>query len=233
MSVDTITHRRRVLDHGYVELVDSMGGDLSIVNAARTSYNNPSDELTDADRGLIKYLAKHRHGTPFEMVTVKFEVQAPIFVFREWHRHRIASINEMSGRYVELERLFYVPSRDNVREQKGKPGHYTYERMDDGKTAAGVRYGIELACNHSFDMYEDFLKRGVAKEQARMVLPLNTYSKMVWSCNLRALFNFLSLRNHDRAQYEIRVYADAMEEMVKAVAPVAMESFINNQRIAP
>lgn len=222
-----------VLDHGYVRLVDSMGDDLSIVNAARTSYNNPSEELTAADKGLINYLAKHRHGTPFEMVTVKFEAQAPIFVFREWHRHRIASINEMSGRYVELPRLFYVPDRDNVREQKGKPGAYRYERMDDDAPAVTAMDMIAASADSSFNMYEKLLKLGVAKEQARMVLPVSTYSKMVWSCNLRALFNFLSLRNHDRAQYEIKVYAEAMEEMAKKVAPVAMQAFIDNGRVAP
>ena len=268
-----------VLDHGYVRLVDSMGGDLSIVNAARTSYDNPStlhfpacpetatdvvkarscicagiiqeinaggrfllddvfdgqeiDTLAKADAGLINFLAEHRHGTPFEMVTLKFEVQAPIFVFREWHRHRIASINEMSGRYVELPRLFYVPDRDNVREQKGKPGAYYYERMDDTETAVRAQDTIERCANIAFHNYELLLADGVAKEQARMVLPVNTYSKMVWSCNLRALFNFLSLRNHDRAQYEIKVYAEAMEEMAKAVAPVALQAFIDNERIAP
>jgi len=246
-----------VLDHGYVNLVDSMGDDLAIVNAARTSYNNPSTThhfycekvegqnacecdgsegdvwLSRADAGLINYLCKHRHGTPFEMVTVKFEVQAPIFVFREWHRHRIASINEMSGRYVELPRLFYVPDRDNVREQKGKPGSYYYERMDDNVDASWAQDKIRETCDEAFDTYELLLEAGVAKEQARLVLPLNTYSKMVWSCNLRSLFNFLSLRNHDRAQHEIKVYAEAMEEMVKQVAPVAMQAFIDNQRIAP
>jgi len=222
-----------VLDHGYVNLVDSMGGDLNIVNAARTSYNTKREELSDADRGLINFLARERHGTPFEMVNLMFEVQAPIFVFREWHRHRIASINEMSGRYVELPRLFYVPARDNVREQKGKAGAYTYERIEDDGKARAVRDGITASCNRAFDTYEAMLRDGVAKEIARLVLPVNTYSKMVWSCNLRSLMNFLSLRNDDRAQYEIKVYAEAIEEMAFEIAPVAMAAFVEHGRQAP
>lgn len=220
-----------VLDHGYVGLVEHAGGDLSIVNAARTSYNNPSVELDDKDKGLINFLMREKHGTPFEMAWLMFEVQAPIFVFREWHRHRIASINEMSGRYVELPRLFYIP--DRVREQRGKPGAYEYLDMEDADMDANVRATMIQASDFAFDSYEAMLKVGVAKEHARIVLPLNTYSKMVWSCNLRALFNFLSLRNHDRAQYEIRVYAEAMEEMAMSVAPIAMKAFVANGRIAP
>ncbi len=222
-----------ILDHGYVNLVDSMGGDLSIVNAARTSYNTKKEVMEAADEGLINFLAKHRHGTPFEMVNLMFEVQAPIFVFREWHRHRIASINEMSGRYVELPRLFYVPARDQIREQKGKAGAYVYERMESDDEAERTTDGIEGACNYSFDVYEDMLKSGVAKEVARLVLPVNTYSKMVWSVNLRSLMNFLSLRNDDRAQWEIHEYAKAIEEMAFEVAPVAMEAFVKNGRQAP
>jgi len=222
-----------VLDHGYVSLVDSMGSDLSIVNAARTSYNNPSAKLTQNDKGLINFLMRERHGTPFEMVEFKFAVKAPIFVFREWHRHRIASINEMSGRYVELEREFYVPAREDIRVQKGKPGAYYYETMESDNDAKVTMATIHRASHTAFDDYEIMLANGVAKEVARLVLPVNTYSKMVWKTNLRALMNFLSLRNHDRAQREIRVYAEAMEEMAMSVAPVAMDAFISNGRTAP
>lgn len=252
-----------ILDHGYVKLLDSMGDDLAIVNAARTSFDSESvyhaqwceaalvdkspctcnalgpryddggGTLLPADAGLINYLMRCVHGTPFEMVSLKFAVKAPIFVFREWHRHRIASINEMSGRYVELPREFYVPARDDIREQKGKPGAYYYEMMDDDVAAEKVAEAIRFSSNMSFDEYEGMLADGVAKEVARLVLPVNTYSKMVWSVNLRSLMNFLSLRNHEHAQREIRYYAEAMEQMAFDVAPVAMQRFVDNGRKAP
>ena len=262
-----------ILDHGYVKLLDSMGDDLAIVNAARTSFDgeaflhmqscplvsngkqkshewdecrcqewhddshpyrdDPRANLSKQDAGLINFLMRERHGTPFEMIQFKFAVKAPIFVFREWHRHRIASINEMSGRYVELPREFYVPARDDIREQKGKPGAYYYERMKDDGTARAVQDELKYHCNEAFNTYEHFLNIGIAKEVARLVLPVNTYSKMVWSVNLRSLMNFLSLRNHEHAQREIRYYAEAMEQMAFDVAPVAMQRFVDNGRKAP
>lgn len=254
-----------VLDHGSINLVESMGSDLDIVNAARTSFDaksrlhgsrcplvtggdlgesgcmcgtdflsgNRGQYMLKKDAGLINFLMKHRHGTPFEMVQVKFEVEAPIFVFREWHRHRIASINEMSGRYVELERKFYVPDRDDIREQVGKPGNYSYERIKDDAKAELTRMKIWESSERGFDMYQEMLEVGIAKEVARLVLPVNTYSKMVWSANLRAVMNFLSLRNAPNAQLEIRKYAEIMEDMMFQVAPVAMQSFVDNGRQAP
>lgn len=260
------SNRIQVLDHGYIELLDSMGDDLAIVNAARTSFDNASvwhwqdcpsveldkgacncigntqtddngdviaDSLSRRDRGLINFLMRERHGTPFEMVEFKFAVKAPIFVFREWHRHRIASINEMSGRYVELEREFYVPARDDIREQKGKPGAYYYERVESDRLAIDVRDRI-ITCGHfAFDEYEFLLRQGMAKEIARLVLPVNTYSKMVWKANLRAVMNFLSLRNHEHAQREIRYYAEAMEQVVSTIVPVAMDAFVEHGRRTP
>lgn len=222
-----------VLDHGYIELLDSMGGDIDIVNAARTSFDGHETEMTDRNAGLINFLMRERHGTPFEMVEFKFAVKAPIFVFREWHRHRIASINEMSGRYVELEREFYVPSREDIRVQKGKPGAYYFEMVSDEEGAEGVRTAIRAICNGSFNTYEGLLANGVAKEVARLVLPVNTYSKMVWKTNLRAVMNFLSLRNHEHAQREIMYYAAAMEQIVSTIAPVAIDKFIEHGRRTP
>ena len=256
----------QVLDHGSIELIDSMGGDLSIVNAARTSFDSRSllhykwcpavsgDEsckcpiqardgvvvspvdashLAKRDAGLINFLMKHRHGTPFEMVEFMFQVEAPIFVLREWHRHRIASINEMSGRYVELERKFYVPHRDDIREQVGKAGSYTYERVENDSLAELTRLDITDASNSAFDAYEAMLKRGIAREVARLVLPVNVFSKMVWSVNGRALLNFLSLRNAPNAQLEIRRYAEAMEDIAKQLIPVTMKAFEENGRVCP
>ena len=223
----------KVLDHGHIKLIDSMGSDIDIVNAARTSFDGSESEMNERNIGLVNFLMKNRHGTPFEMVEVKFEVKAPIFVFREWHRHRIASINEMSGRYVELEREFYVPHRDDIREQKGKPGAYYYERMENDARAKQVQSYIHAGAEVSFDDYERMLKQGVAKEIARLVLPLNTYSKMVWKTNLRAAMNFVSLRNHQHAQLEIREYASVMENILFQVAPVSMKSFVENGRTQP
>ncbi len=225
--------RIKVLDHGYITLLDHMGGDIDIVNAARISFDQESGEMSDRDKGLINFLMRERHGTPFEMVDFKFEVGAPIFVFREWHRHRIASINEMSGRYTELERRFYIPARDQIREQKGKPGAYYYERMEDDDAALCYMDAIREQSEDCFDTYEKLLSSGVAKEVARLVLPVNTYSKMVWKCNLRAVMNFLSLRNHEHAQYEIRAYAQAMELLVSLVVPEAMSRFIEHGRVQP
>lgn len=251
-----MSNRVQVLDHGYVELLDSMGSDIDIVNAARTSFDSWerehfatcasvlkrdlgcdcdqhdhegfASELSQKDAGLINFLMKNKHMTPFEMVQLKFAVKAPIFVFREWHRHRTFSINEMSGRYVELEREFYVPARDDMREQKGKPGAYYYETIESDGKADTAQLEISMASQRSFDTYERLLEEGVAKEVARLVLPVNTYSKMVWSGDLRCLMQFLALRNHPHAQLEIRRYAEVIEEIAFSVAPVAMGAFVEH-----
>lgn len=224
---------RKLLDHGSVTLLDSMGNDLSIVNAARTSFDQVETEMTERNAGLINFLMRERHGTPFEMCQFKFAVEAPIFVIREWQRHRIGSFNEMSGRYVELERKFYLPDNDEITVQKGKPGNYYYEPMQDQSTVINAIDELDAILNDCFDAYESLLAQGVSKEVARIVLPLSTYTKMVWSVNLRALLNFLSLRNHPHAQFHIRVYADAIENIVSEVVPVTIESFINNGRVTP
>lgn len=223
----------KVLDHGHIKLIDSMGSDIDIVNAARTSFDGSETEMNERNIGLVNFLMKNRHGTPFEMVEVKFEVKAPIFVFREWHRHRIASINEMSGRYVELEREFYVPDIEDIREQKGKPGAYYFEQIENAEKAEAIRQAITHVCWEAFDEYEAMLRGGIAKEVARLVLPMGTYSKMVWKTNLRAAMNFVSLRNHPHAQLEIRKYAEKMENILFDIAPVAMKSFVENGRIQP
>lgn len=223
----------RVLDHGFIELIDSMGSDIDIVNAARTSFDGQEKYIDARNIGLIDFLMKNRHGTPFEMVEVKFAVKAPIFVFREWHRHRIASINEMSGRYVELPQEYYIPQIEQIREQKGKPGAYYFEPIADTKKAENIRTTIDIASNGAFNVYNNMLKNGIAKEVARLVLPVNTYSKMVWKTNLRAAMNFVSLRNHEHAQWEIREYAKKMETILQEIAPHSMQSFIKHGRKQP
>lgn len=255
--------KTRVLDHGSIELLDSMGGDLDIVNGARTSFDEQSlyhesicqlvtdgsgecsceaqynriaqldhrVSLAKKDAGLINFLMREKHTSPFELVAVKFGVTLPIFVAREWMRHRTQSFNEMSGRYVQLSRSYYVPARDSIREQKGKAGAYYYERIEDNVKAGVCQTSIRASSEQAFDRYEDMLKHGIAKEVARLVLPVNTFTKFVASANLLNWMRFLSLRNHPQAQMEIRVYAEAIEKMLEQVAPVAMESFVNHGRL--
>jgi len=218
---------------GELSLMDFMGGDIDIVNAARASFNDADDEMSERNVGLIKYLMNNRHGTPFEMVELKFRVKAPIFVFREWHRHRVASINEWSGRYSKLEAEFYVPAADYFRSQVGKPGAYSFEQIEDPVLVETARSQIHSHCNAGYALYESLLERGVAKEQARIHLPVNTYSVMIWKTNLRAVMNFLSLRNSEHAMREICDYAKRLETFAWMVCPVAMEAFERNGRVCP
>jgi thymidylate synthase (FAD) len=223
-----------VLDKGFVRLEGSLAADLDPVNSARVSFGGRRTEMDAKDRGLVNFLARERHGTPFEHAFFRFEVKAPIFVFREWHRHRIGvSINEQSGRYMQLEREFYVPAAEDFRVQKGKPGAYYFEQDDNVGRIEAARYNIERTCNEAFDNYEEMLAEGVAKEIARIVLPVNTYSTMWWSCNPRSLMSYLSLRNAPNAQREIAAYAEVMEEIAKLVMPVSFEAFVEHGRKTP
>ena len=220
-----------VLDHGFVALDASLASDLAVVNGARVSFNQASDELTDRDAGLIGFLMRNRHGSPFEHGYFRFIVKAPLFVVREHHRHRAGhSYNEWSGRYSKIEPEFYVP--DFVRTQVGKPGAYTFEPVDD-ETRDAVRREIANSATQAFQAYERMLERGVAKEVARAVLPLSTYTKYFWSCNPRSLMHFCSLRNHAEAQYEIRQYAAAAESFLERSMPATHQAFVTNGRVAP
>lgn len=220
-----------VLDHGHVDLVAFCADDLAVVNGARVSLNAETDEMTEKDHGLIKFLMRERHGSPFEHGYFRFRVKAPLFVFREWHRHRAGhSYNEWSARYSKLEPEFYVPSK--ILTQKGKPGAYTFEEMD-ANISDDARTQIEDTCEESFATYEYLLSMGVSKQQARIVLPVNTYSEMIWSCNPRSLMHFLSLRDHEAAQYEIREYAKVIARYFESVMPVTYQAFIENGRRSP
>lgn len=224
----------RLHEYGHLMLEDNMGGDLSIVNNARVSFNDGSEEMDERNAGLIRFLMKNRHGSPFESVTFRFDVKAPLFVFREWHRHRAGhSYNEWSARYSVIEPEFYVPPRDYIRAQVGKPGAYTFERVEDDDVADTVRNGIRAAQYESYERYDRMLQTGIAKEVARVVLPVGTYSRMKWTCNLRSLMHFLSLRNSEHAQKEIRDYAKVVESMAFEVCPIAMQAFVDNDRTAP
>ena len=222
---------RQVLDKGFLALDGALASDLAVVNGARVSFNAEAQEMTERDGGLIRFLIRERHGSPFEHGYFRFLVKAPIFVVREHHRHRAGhSYNEWSGRYAKLDAEFYVP--DFVRRQLGKPGAYTFEPVDEA-TREATRREIEEAAERAFVTYERLLEQGIAKEVARTVLPLATYTKYYWSCNPRSLMHFCSLRNHESAQYEIREYAAAAETFLAELMPVTHAAFVENGRVAP
>lgn len=221
-----------------------MGSDLSVVNAARVSYAKESDwehfvagtstppTLKESDRGLINYLMKNRHGTPFEMVQFKFRVKCPIGVAREWQRHRIGSFNEVSTRYVEMEQDFYLPDLEDVRKQVGKPGHYQMKPLDESSAMDAVDT-MRIAYDYAFETYRNLIRDGVAKELARNVLPLGLMTQFVWLVNARSLMNFLSLRTHETALLEIRKLARLVESEFEKVLPVTHAAWVANDRVAP
>jgi thymidylate synthase (FAD) len=221
-----------VLDHGFVRLDAVMADDLSVVNAARVSFGTRREVMDERDAGLVRFLMRERHGTPFEHNFFRFHIKAPLFVTREWQRHRIGSFNERSGRYSELPDEFYVPAADAVRTQVGKPGAYIFEPMPR-ETAEQVRTGIASSYAESYRRYQELLQAGVAKEVARSVLPVGLYPEFYWSVNARSLMNFLSLRNAAAAQHEIRVYAEAAEIHFARAMPVTHGSFVDQGRTAP
>lgn len=219
-----------------VELVDSMGGDIAVVRAARVSSGSSGNE--DKDKGLINYLMRDRHGSPFEHSVMTFYVEAPIFVFREFMRHRMASYNEESGRYKQLEPVFYVPDEARPLQQIGKPGAYTFE---PGTYPQVMQTPAELKriSTQAYTSYQTLLDMGVAREVARMCLPVNVYSSMFVTMNSRSLMNFLSLRSKEEGlfpsfpQEEIAMVADKMEAIFKDRMPVTYASFVANKRVAP
>jgi thymidylate synthase (FAD) len=220
-----------VLDKGFLALDGALASDLAVVNGARVSFNQESDEMTERDAGLIRFLMRERHGSPFEHGYFRFLVKAPLFVVREHHRHRAGhSYNEWSGRYSKMEAEFYVP--EFVRTQVGKPGAYSFEPVDEA-TREATRREIEENAERAFQAYERLLEQGVAKEIARTVLPLSTYTKFYWSCNPRSLMHFCGLRNHEAAQYEIRQYASAAESFLERLMPATHSAFVEFDRTAP
>lgn len=216
-----------LLDHGFVRFIDHMGDDLSIVRNARVSHNAAwrAGEDEGSDTRLINYLWKNRHTTPFEAVTFTFEVKAPIFVFRQWHRHRTWAYNELSARYRALPTEFYVPDPKIIGEQatKNKQG-----RQDSAVPLEQRKREVELyrqSCLDSFDRYNALLEAGWPRELARAVLPTSTYSHMFGTVNLLNLFKFCILRSDQHAQYEIRVYSDALKQLIAPMVPVALRAF--------
>jgi thymidylate synthase (FAD) len=221
-----------VLDHGFVRLDDAMADDLSVVNGARVSFARHKAEMDDSDAGLIRFLLRERHGTPFEHNSFRFHIRAPIFVAREWFRHRVGSFNEFSMRYAKATDDFYVPEPDDVRSQVGKPGAYSFEPVEPG-VAETTREEMRAVYEAAFSAYERLVELGVARELARSVLPVGAYTEFYWTVNARALMNFLSLRNSETAQREIRRYAEACEQFLAEKMPVTYAAFVANDRTAP
>jgi thymidylate synthase (FAD) len=222
----------RLFEHGFVRLDGAMASDLSVANSARVSFGKRKDVLDEADEGLIRFLMRDRHGTPFEHNAFRFHVRCPLFVAREWFRHRVGSFNEESARYHQLEGDFYVPAAEDVRSQVGKPGAYTFERVP-ADVAEGVRIDLSEHYERAYRLYRELIDRGLAKELARCVLPMGTFTQFYWTVNARSLMNFISLRAAETAQLEIRRYADAVEELFAEVMPVTHAAFVANDRTAP
>lgn len=229
---ETPVSSRPVLDHGFVRLDDAMADDLSVVNAARVSFARHKDAIDESDEGLIRFLMRERHGTPFEHNSFRFHVRCPIFVAREWFRHRIGSFNEFSMRYAKATDDFYVPAIEDVRTQVGKPGAYTFEPVPV-EQAEATRDELRAVYDAAYAAYERMIEAGVAREVARSVLPVGAYTEFYWTVNARALMNFVSLRAAETAQREIRAYAEAVESFLAEQMPVTYRAFVANDRTSP
>ncbi len=224
-----------VLDHGFIRVIDYMGDDSSIVQSARVSYGKGTKKISN-DKGLIKYLMRHRHSTPFEMCEIKFHIKLPIFIARQWIRHRTANVNEYSARYSILDKEFYIPSAENLAAQSAINNQGRGDALTDDE-ASNVIQILKKDAEQTYSNYETLLnessegniidesKSGIARELARMNLTLNTYTQWYWKIDLNNLLHFLALRADDHAQYEIRVYADAMLDVVKKWVPLTYEAF--------
>ena len=226
-----------VLDYGFIRVVDYMGDDTSIVQAARVSYGKGTKKV-NTDAGLIKYLMRHWHSTPFEMCEIKYHVKLPIFIARQWIRHRTANVNEYSARYSILDKEFYLPTPENLaaQSQSNRQGRGDVIKGDQAKKVLDL---LKSDAERTYKNYEEMLnerydgsiidekKSGLARELARMNLTLNTYTQWYWKTDLLNLMNFLRLRADDHAQYEIRAYADAMLDTLKKWVPTTYEAFMD------
>ncbi len=218
-----------VLDHGFIRVIDYMGDDSAIVQAARVSYGSGTKKSQD-DNSLIRYLMRHWHSTPFEMCEIKFHIKLPVFVARQWIRHRTANVNEYSARYSILDKEFYIPEEENLASQSNTNNQGRGEALSSAE-AYKVLEILKLDSNRSYKNYKTLLssdgKPGLARELARMNLPTNIYTQWYWKTDLHNLFNFLRLRADSHAQYEIRVYAEVICDLVKAWVPNAYDAFVD------
>ncbi|WP_366556258.1 FAD-dependent thymidylate synthase [Aquibaculum sediminis] len=224
-----------VLDHGFVRIIDYMGDDAAVVQAARVSYGRGTKRVQE-DRGLIRYLLRHRHTTPFEMCEIKLHVKLPIFVARQWIRHRTANVNEYSGRYSIMDREFYIPAPEHLAAQS-RSNRQGRGNLLEGEEAAEVLELLKRDAAQSYADYQSMLnetdsgeiidpgRKGLARELARMNLPVNFYTQWYWKTDLHNLLHFLSLRADPHAQYEIRAYAEAMLEAAKRWVPLTFEAY--------
>lgn len=231
----------KVLDHGFIRVIDYMGDDSAIVQAARVSYGRGTKQVNQ-DKGLINYLMRHRHTTPFEMCDIKFHIKLPIFIARQWIRHRTASVNEYSARYSIMGSDFYLPTPENLapqskinrqgRDEKSVPADLAKEVLDILENDAKKCYGnyIHLMNEDEKGNVIDDGRIGITRELARMNLTLNHYTEWYWKINLHNLLHFLSLRADSHAQYEIRVYAEAMLDIVKAWVPITYDAFVEYKK---
>ena len=215
----------KVLDHGHVRLVESMGSDLSIVRNARVSYDAEwrAGEDDGKDAKLLNYLLKNKHTSPFESCVFTFDVKAPIFVLRHWMRHRTQSYNEISARYSELPEEFYVPELDQITTQSAT--NKQMRTTEQNVNAEDIRRTITIASQAAFIDYKKMIAQGCPRELARSILPVGTYSHMFATVNLHNLFKFIQLRLHPHAQYEIQVYAEAMLELIEPIVPISTAAF--------
>ena len=234
-NLENILYKKfSVLDHGFVRVIDYMGDDSSIVQAARVSYGKGTKKISQ-DKGLINYLLSHRHSTPFEMNEIKLHIKLPIFVARQWIRHRTANVNEYSARYSVLDNEFYIPEKRNIKSQSKINNQ---GRDSEVKNSDQIKKMLLANSKKNFEIYNLLLnddkngnviteeKEGIARELARMVLPLNTYTQWYWKIDLHNLMHFLSLRFDKHAQYEIRVYAELILKIMKKWVPYTYDAFV-------
>ncbi|MBI3553909.1 MAG: FAD-dependent thymidylate synthase [Elusimicrobia bacterium] len=212
-----------VLDKGFVRLVEFMGGDQGVVDSARVSYGGKS-RGEEADRKLIAYLLKHQHMTPFEHSVFKFHVSCPIFVMRQWIRHRMASYNEISARYTEVKDEFYVPPKWRAQDVKNKQGSLPAPALDH----EDLTKKFETQIKNALALYREMLAAGVAREMARMILPVNAYTQFYWTINARSLMNFVTLRADVHAQWEIQQFAEALASCFQEKMPWTYDAFLKS-----
>ncbi|MFP3020134.1 MAG: FAD-dependent thymidylate synthase [Wolbachia sp.] len=224
-EIDEILYEEhKVLDHGFIRVVDYMGSDSAIVQAARVSYGKGTKQISQ-DEALIKYLMRHHHTTPFEMCEIKFHVKLPIFVARQWIRHRTANVNEYSARYSILDNEFYIPKPEQIAKQSDNNKQGSGEAFDPD-TSKEIIDSLTNDSNLVYSHYEKFIEQGLAREIARTNLTLNYYTQFYWKIDLHNLLHFLKLRADKHAQYEIRVYAEVMLDIIKKWVPLAYNAFV-------
>lgn len=218
----------KVLDHGFVRVIDKMGSDAAIVQSARISYGQGTKQ-TSQDRALIRYLMRHLHTSPFEMCEIKLHIKMPIFIARQWIRHRMANINEYSARYSIMLDEFYIPENQDIAMQsvdnkQGRGQALSFHEADEFR-----KMMIEHS-KSSYAIYEKMIEKGIARELARIVLPQNIYTQFYWKCDLHNLLHLIALRSHPTAQFEIRAFSNAIEEIVKEWVPHTYEAFLDYRK---